>query len=167
MYSAALGRVAALACALPVTAQVTVTDAWVRGTVAGQQVTGAFMRLTSPADATLTGVASSTAKLAEIHEMKMEGGMMKMKAVDRLPLPAGKPVDLKPGGYHVMLFDLKQPLEEGDVVALTLSIEDKSGKKSTVEVKAAVRALNAADARTKQQRSVSPIPLTTPRRIPA
>jgi len=68
-----------------------------------------------------------------------------MKAVDRLPLPAGKPVDLKPGGYHVMLFDLKASLKEGDVVPLTLTIEDKAGRKSTVEVKATVRALTAAD----------------------
>ena len=119
-----------------------------RGTVAGQKVTGAFMQLSSPTDATLIGAASPAAKFVEIHEMKKEGEMMKMKAIDRLPLPAGKPVDLKPGGYHVMLFDLKQPLKEGDIVPLTLSFEDKSGKKSTVEVKAAVKSLTAGDAHT-------------------
>ncbi len=68
--------------------------------------------------------------------MKMEGGVMKMSAVDRLPLPAGKAVELKPGGYHVMLMDLAQPLKEGDTVPLTLTVEDKAGKKQTVEVKA-------------------------------
>ena len=127
--------------AAPVAAQVAVTDAWVRGTVAGQMATGAFMRLTSPVDMTLVGAASPAAKVVEVHEMKQEGGMMKMNAVDRLPLPAGKSVELKPGGYHVMLMDLARPLKEGDVVPLTLTFVDKAGVKQTVEVKAAVRAL--------------------------
>ncbi len=138
---------ATLAWPLPAAAQVTVSDAWVRGTVAGQKVTGAFMQLNSKADATLVGVASPVAKIVEIHEMKDDGGgVMKMKAIDKLPLPAGRPVELKPGGYHVMLFDLKQPLKEGDIVPLTLTLEDKAGKKSTVEVKAAVKALYAGGA---------------------
>jgi len=127
--------------AAPAGAQVVVTDYWVRGTVAGQQGTGAFMRLTSPADVMLVGVASPAAKVAEIHEMKVEGGMMKMSAVLRLPLPAGKVVELKPGGYHVMLMDLAQPLKEGDVVPLTLTFEDKAGAKQTIAVKAPVRSL--------------------------
>ena len=144
MYAAAaLGFTTLLALPMPVAAQVAVSDAWVRGTVAGQKVTGAFMQLTSPADAMLVNVASPAAKIVEIHEMKREGDVMKMKAIDRLPLPAGKPVELKPGGYHVMLFELQQPLKEGDVVPLTLTFEDKAGKKSTVEVKAAVKALAA------------------------
>ena len=130
-----------LAFAIPAMAQVAVTDAWVRGTVAGQMATGAFMRLTSPADMTLVGVASPAAKIVEIHEMKMDGGMMKMSAVGRLPLPAGKSVELKPGGYHVMLMDLAQPLKEGDVVPMTLTFEDKAGAKQTIAVKAPVRSL--------------------------
>lgn len=145
--SASLAIVALLLWPLSALAQVSVSDAWVRGTVAGQKVTGAFMQLTSPVDAALVDAATPAAKFVEIHEMKKEGEMMKMKAIDRLPLPAGKSVDLKPGGYHVMLFDLKAPLKEGDVVPLTLTFEDKAGKKSTVEVKAAVRALTAADPR--------------------
>ena len=76
--------------AAPAGAQVVVTDSWVRGTVAGQQGTGAFMRLTSPADVTLVGVASPAAKVAEIHEMKVEGGMMKMSAVAKVAAPGGK-----------------------------------------------------------------------------
>jgi copper(I)-binding protein len=127
--------------AAPAGAQVVVTDSWVRGTVAGQQGTGAFMRLTSPADVTLVGVASPAAKVAEIHEMKVEGGMMKMSAVPRLPLPAGKVVELKPGGYHVMLMDLVQPLKEGDTVPLSLTFEDTAGAKQTIAVKAPVRSL--------------------------
>jgi hypothetical protein len=135
-----------LALAQPVTAQVSVTDAWVRGTVTGQKATGAFMQLKSPADATLVDVSSPAAKIVEIHEMKMEGGMMKMNAVERLPLPAGKTVELKPGGYHVMLMDLVALLKEGDTVPLKLTFEDKGGKKQTVEVKAQVRALTTGSA---------------------
>jgi hypothetical protein len=131
------------AAALPAVAQVVVTDAWVRGTVAGQKATGAFMQLKSATDASLVGAASPVAGIVEVHEMKMEGGMMKMNAVDRLPLPAGKTVELKPGGYHVMLMDLKQPLKEGETVPVTLTFEDKAGKKQTVEVKAPVRPLAA------------------------
>ena len=125
-------------------AQVSVTDAWVRGTVAGQKATGAFMQLKSPTDIALVDAASPAAKIVEIHEMKMEGGMMKMRAVEKLPLPAGKAVELKPGGYHVMLMDLVQPLKEGDAVPLKLTFEDKAGKKQTLEVKAQVKALTTS-----------------------
>ena len=132
---------AGLALTESASAQVTVTDPWVRGTVAGQKATGAYMQLKSPTDAALVAVASLVAKIVEIHEMKMEGGMMKMSAIDKLALPAGKSVELKPGSYHVMLLDLVQPLKEGDTVPLKLSFEDKAGKKQTVEVKAQVKAL--------------------------
>jgi copper(I)-binding protein len=131
----------AAALALPAAAQVAVTDAWVRGTVAGQSATGAFMRLTSSSDASLIAAASPVAGIVEIHQMKHEGGMMKMSAVDRVALPAGKAVELTPGGYHVMLMGLKQPLKEGETVPVTLTFEDKAGKKQTIEVKAPVRAL--------------------------
>ncbi len=132
---------AGIAVASTASAQVAVTDPWVRGTVTGQKATGAFMQLKSPADTALVAAASPVAKIVEIHEMKMEGGMMKMNAVDRLALPAGKAVDLKPGGYHVMLMDLVKPLKDGDFVPLQLTFEDKAGKKQTVEVKAVVKPL--------------------------
>ena len=137
LFAAAL----AAALALPAAAQIAVADAWVRGTVAGQKATGAFMHLTSLADMTLVAAASPMAKVVEIHEMKQEGGVMKMNAVDRVALPAGKTVELKPGGFHVMLMDLAQPLKEGETVPLTLTFEDKAGKRQTVAVQAPVRAL--------------------------
>jgi copper(I)-binding protein len=130
--------------AAPALAQVTVTDAWVRGTVPGQKGTGAYMQLTSAADMTLIGVASPAAKVAEIHEMAQDGNMMRMRAVAQLALPAGKAVALKPGGYHVMLMDLAHPLKEGDVVPVTLTFADKAGKKVTQEIKAPVLGLTAA-----------------------
>jgi len=136
---AALALATALAAAAPAHAQVSVTDAWARAVVPGQNATGAFMRVTAATDATLVDVTSPAAQIAEIHEMRMDGGVMRMSAVEKLPLPAGKPVELKPGGYHVMLMDLTAPLKAGDVVPLTLTIEDRSGKKQKIEVKAKVR----------------------------
>jgi copper(I)-binding protein len=130
--------------AVPASAQVTVSDAWVRGTVPGQKGTGAFMRITSAADMTLIGVASPAAKIVEVHEMVQDGNMMKMRAVGKLALPAGKAIELKPGGYHVMLMDLAQPLKEGETIPMTLTFADKEGRKTTQEIKAPVRALTLA-----------------------
>jgi len=144
--AAAAVWIAAFVWTSAASAEVTVSDAWIRGTVAGQKVAGAFMHLSSTTDAALVDVASPSAKFVEIHEMKKDGDVMKMKAIDRLPLPAGKSVDLTPGGYHMMLFDLKGPLKAGDVVPLTLTFEDNAGRKSTVEVKAAVKSLSAGAA---------------------
>ena len=137
----------AIALALGATvagAEVTVADAWVRGTVAGQKATGAFMQLKSSADTALVSAASPVAAVVEIHEMKMDGGVMKMSAVRSLAVPAGKTTELKPGGYHVMLMELRQPLKEGETVPVTLNFEDKAGRKQSVEVKAAVKALTTA-----------------------
>ena len=124
-------------------ADVEVKDAWVRGTVTGQKATGAFLEITSKSGATLVGAASPAAGVSEIHEMKMDGGIMKMRAVERLQLPAGKPVQLAPGGYHVMLLNLKQPLKKGDSVALTLQVESPDKKVEAVQIKAEVRDLTA------------------------
>jgi periplasmic copper chaperone A len=135
---------AALLLAAAAQAQTTLTDAWVRGTVAQQQATGMFGKITSTQGGRLVAVASPVAGVAEIHEMAMEGSTMRMRAVAGLDLPAGKAVELKPGGYHVMLMDLKQPLKEGETVAVTLTIEGKDGRKETVEVKAPVKPLGGA-----------------------
>ncbi len=129
---------------LPAQSQTRVTDAWVRGTVAEQKATGAFMQLTSVTGGKLVSVSSTAAGVVEIHEMKMEGSTMQMRAIRGLDLPAGKPVALKPGSYHMMLLDLKAPLVAGSTVDLTLVVEGKDGKRETVRVKAPVRALGAA-----------------------
>ena len=91
----------------PVAAQVKVGDPWVRATVPQQKATGAFMSLTAEKGTRLVEAKSPVAGVVEIHEMAMENNVMKMRAVPGLDLPAGKPVELKPGGYHVMLMDLK------------------------------------------------------------
>ena len=126
-------------------AQTTVKDPWVRGTVAQQKATGLFVQLTSAAGGKLVSVASPVAAMVEIHEMAMDGDVMKMRALPGgLELPAGKPVELKPGGVHVMLMGLKQTLKDGDTVPLTLIVEGKDGKRETLELNAPVRALGSA-----------------------
>jgi copper(I)-binding protein len=136
---------AALALAASAHAQVSVKDAWVRATVAQQKATGAFMQLTATQDSRLVSVQSPVAGTVEIHEMGMVDNVMRMRALPAgLALPAGKAVDLKPGGYHVMLLDLKGQVKEGDTVPVTLVVEGKDGKRETLEIKATARALNAA-----------------------
>ena len=127
--------------ALSAHAEVTVKEAWIRGIASGQRATGAFMELTSPTDATLVSVATPAAKTAEIHTMSMDNGVMKMRQMDSLAVPAGKPVELKPGGYHVMLLELTQPLADGSTVPLTLTFSDAAGKRTTQTVNAVVRPL--------------------------
>jgi len=130
---------AAAAASVPALAQVEVKSAWVRGTVAAQKTTGAYMELKSANDGRLVGVESPVAGIAEVHEMRMDKNVMRMRAVPALDLPAGKTVELRPGGYHVMLIDLKKPLKQGDSVPLRLKIQNKDQTVSTVEVKAEVR----------------------------
>lgn len=132
---------------LPALAQVTVSDAWARATVPAQKATGAFMQITSKTDARVVAARSPLAGVVELHEMAMDKDVMSMRAlVNGLVLPAGKAVELKPGGLHVMLMDLKQQVKDGDAVPLTLVIEDKDGKRSEVEVKAMARPLGGAAA---------------------
>ena len=142
---AALSALVSATFILPAHAQVTVKDPWVRATVPQQKATGAFMQLTSAQDARLVEVKSPVAGVVEIHEMTMEKDVMKMRALPKgLELPAGKGVELKPGGYHVMLMDLKQQMKEGDTVPVTLVVEGKDKKLTTIEVKAPVKPLATA-----------------------
>ncbi len=129
--------------AFPVMAQVTVKDPWVRATVSAQKATGAFMQITSAQDARLVEASSPVAGVVEVHEMVMEKDVMKMRAIKGLDLPAGKTVELKPGGYHVMLMDLKEQMKEGATVPVTLVVEGKDKKRSTIEIKAPVKPLAA------------------------
>ncbi|HQR99579.1 MULTISPECIES: copper chaperone PCu(A)C [unclassified Polaromonas] len=119
---------------------VEVKDAWVRAAVPGQSGTGAFMNITAKDGAKLVGVSSPVAGVAEVHEMKMDNDVMRMRAIPALDLPAGKTVALKPGGYHVMLMELKQALPKGSTVPLTLILRDAKGQESKVELKLPVAA---------------------------
>jgi periplasmic copper chaperone A len=122
-------------------AQVTVGDPWIRATVPAQKTAGAFMQLRSPRATRLVDVQSPVAGRAEVHQMAMEGQTMRMQKVDGIDLPAGQPVNLSSGGYHVMLFDLKQQLKEGEQVPLTLSFVGADKKRESVTVQVPVKPL--------------------------
>ncbi|MEO5659275.1 MAG: copper chaperone PCu(A)C [Polaromonas sp.] len=124
-------------------AQVTVSDPWVRATVPQQKATGAFMQVTSPQDARLVEVRSPVASVVEIHEMKMENDVMRMRSVPGLDLPAGQPVDLGPGGYHIMMMDLKRQVKEGEMVPMTLVVEGKDKKRQSIELSIPARSLTS------------------------
>ena len=129
----------------PVAAQsVEVKGAWVRGTVPGQKGTGAFMEITSKRTARLVAVASPAAGVVEIHNMKMEGSVMKMFAVNGVDLPANRTVKLAPGGYHVMMTDLKQTLKAGDRVPLKLTFEMADKSRETLDLTVEVRDVTGA-----------------------
>ena len=116
------------------TPAVKVEGAWARATVQGQKGTGAFMNITAKDATRLVGVSSPAAGVAEVHEMKMENDVMKMRAVPNLDLPAGQTLSLKPGGYHVMLMDLKAPLAKDSTVPVTLRFKDAKGVESKLDL---------------------------------
>ena len=123
----------------PGVAAVDVKDLWVRPAVPGQSGTGAFMKLNAPSGARLVGVSTPAAGEASVHEMKLDGDVMKMREVQGgLLLPPRQTVELKPSGYHVMMMDLKQPITKGGTVPLTLRFEDAKGVKSSLDVNAPV-----------------------------
>ena len=141
----------AAACAMPAgeaqAQPVTVKDAWVRAPAPGQKVAGAYMELVSRTHLALTAVASPAAASAELHSMSMEEGVMKMRPVARIELPAGKPVKLAPGGFHIMLVDIKLPLKPGDKVPLTLTVQRADfSSRSVFTVQAEVRPAAAGSA---------------------
>jgi periplasmic copper chaperone A len=136
--------VAAMVAGSAAVAQTTVTEPWVRGTVATQRVTGAFMTLQSPSATRLLSVTSPMAGRVEIHEMSMVDGVMRMREVPALALPAGQAVALKPGGFHLMLMDLKQPIKQGDTVPLKLVLEGANNQRETLDIQAPVRPLGQA-----------------------
>jgi len=130
---------AALAAQSAWAANLSVTDAWARATMPGQKVSGAYMQLQSDADARLVSASSPAVPRVEVHEMKMDGDVMRMREVKSIELPKGKTVSLEPGGYHIMLMNLTKPIAAGEVIPLTLVVES-GGKRQTVEVKAEARA---------------------------
>jgi len=141
-FALSLAVAAAAAQAQP--APVDAAGAWARVVLQGQASSAAYVTLTAREPLTLTGAASPAAGIIEIHQMKMEGDVMKMRAADTLELPVGKPVELKPGGYHFMLMDLKAAFRAGTQVPLTLQFRDAGGKPR--ELKLSVPVAHAAPA---------------------
>ena len=125
----AVAKDAAVSAKAPADANlVRLEGAWIRQTVEGQTGTGGFMNLTASRNVTLIGFATPVAEISELHEMKMDGNVMRMNAIDALPLPAGQVVALRPGANHLMLMSLKRPLKAGDQVPLTLKLRLDDGK---------------------------------------
>ena len=112
---------------------ITISDAWVRATNPGQEVGAAYMTLLSREDLTLVSVESSVTNSVEIHNMTMENGVMKMRMLENLTLKTGEPFKLAPGGFHLMLFDLKIPLSVGEQVQFTLHFKSNTKTKKSVE----------------------------------
>lgn len=142
----ALIRLTPLALALlsaPLLADVHATRAWVRGTIVGQSATGAFVTLKSSEDCVLIEAHTPVAARVEIHAMNREDNVMKMRPLTGLELPAGKTVELRPGGNHIMLMDLIKPLGKGDIVPITLVVKDINQKQLTIEIKAEVLPLGS------------------------
>jgi hypothetical protein len=123
-----------------------VKEPWVRATVPRQKSTAAYMEITAPRAGRLLEASSPAAGVVEIHEMRLENNVMRMRAVPSLELPAGRPVELKPGGYHIMLMDLRRHLREGDEVPMQLLIEYRNGVRETINIEAAIRGGPGADA---------------------
>ena len=140
-FKPALVLAAASLVSLSALAQVSVTDPWIRATVPAQKAAGAFMQVRSAKAARLVEVRTPVAGRVEIHQMEMQGQTMRMRAIDSLELPAGQPVNLASGGYHVMLFDLKRQLKDGEQVPLTLVVVGADGKRENVEVTVPVKPL--------------------------
>jgi copper(I)-binding protein len=134
---------------------VQISQAWIRPAVKGQSGTGGFMRLLSPQGGTLLGFDSPVAT-AELHEMAMEGDVMRMRPLKALAMPAGQPVDLKPGSYHLMLMNLKKPLKVGDVVPVTLKLRGADGRLVTQAFKVPV--LSAAPLATGAEGGLASMP---------
>lgn len=125
---------------------VRVLNPWARATVPGQKVGGVYMEIVARENLRLVSVKSAAAETAQVHQMKMENGMMRMRAVPFLELPAGKPVRLEPGGYHIMLFDLKRSLVTDQKLKLELTFEDTAGRWHRVPVEAVIRDRDAGTA---------------------
>ncbi len=118
---------------------VVISDNWARATAPGQEVGAAYMTLQSAEDTSLVGVESPAADSVEIHSMSMENGVMKMRSLKSLPLAAGKPAKLAPGGFHLMLFDLKKPLKAGEKVSFKLHFKNAKGEESVSEISSPIK----------------------------
>jgi copper(I)-binding protein len=118
---------------------VVIQDAWARATHPGQKVGAVYMTLTSAQDTTLVKIESDVTESVEIHSMSMQNGVMKMRMLDKLSLASEKPYKLAPGGYHLMLFDLKKPLLEGEQLNLILHFTDKHNVASQKKIKVPVK----------------------------
>lgn len=136
LFGLALGGRTAMAAGMD---DIAVSGAWARATVPGQPVAAAYFDIASGQGATLTGVRSDASGAVQVHSMTVDGGVMRVREMEQLALPAGQTVRLAPSGTHLMLLDLRRPLRVGENVTLDLTLLDGSGQSTTVRVLAPVR----------------------------
>lgn len=117
-----------------------IKNQWVRASNDGQDVSAAYMTIVSNEDTSLIAIDSDVADAIEIHSMSMENGVMKMRMLDTLDLIADKPTELSPGGFHLMLFDLKKPLTAGKEAHFTLHFKNKAGQEKTISITSPIKA---------------------------
>ena len=129
------GALATTSPALHAQTALKVEGAWARPTVQGQDAGGGFLKITGGATADkLVSASAAVSKTVELHSMVMEGDVMRMREIGVIDVPAGKTVELKPGGLHVMFIGIAQPLKNGDSFPLTLRFEKAGEVKVEVKV---------------------------------
>lgn len=131
-----------LLSSLAFAADIKIEGAWSRATAPGQEVGSIGMVITSAKDAKLIAVSTPAAESSEIHTMTMDGGVMKMRQLEFLDLPANQPVKLGPGGDHLMMFGLKKPLKAGQKIPVTLTVEFADKTKKKIKVKAEIKPIS-------------------------
>jgi copper(I)-binding protein len=131
--------------ALAAQPQVEVRNAWARATAPGQQVAGVYFEIVSATDAQLVGLQSPVAVRGELHAMSLENGTMRMRPVEAVALPAGQRVELKPGGLHAMLFELKGPLKPGANLPISIELIDSGGLNHKIPAVVQVRNLDGSE----------------------
>jgi periplasmic copper chaperone A len=136
-----VGLLAMMAAAPAFADDVKVTKAWARATAPGQDSASIQLTITSKKDATLIGVMSGSAQSGEIHTMVMEGDVMKMRAIESLPLPAKTPVTLGADGNHLMLIGLRNPLKAGHKLPFALTVKFADGSTTILRVLAMIKPL--------------------------
>ena len=114
-----------------------VRDGWVQEVPREQKITAAYMTIEnhSAADISLQSASAGVARVIELHKIELTDGMMKMRKVQAIDIPAGETVELKPGGYHLMVIGLNRELKKGDTVSLTLQFSRDIKKTITLPVK--------------------------------
>jgi len=134
MLAVAAALVVTMTAASAETSQIEISNAWARATPAGAATAAAYLTIVAAAADRLVAVSTSAAKKADLHTMTMDGGVMKMRQIAGIDLPAGQPVTLKPGGMHIMLTELAGPLKEGQSFALNLNFATAGTREVTVTV---------------------------------
>jgi copper(I)-binding protein len=119
------------------TGQLEIKAPWARATPGQAQNGVAYLTIISPTADRLTAASSPVAKKAELHTMSMDGGVMRMRPLTAMDIPAGQTITLSPGGTHIMLLGLTQPLREGQSFPLTLSFDHAGPRQVTVLIEKA------------------------------